>query len=317
MKRLLITSAFVAALSTSSAAQRTSYAPFAARLPASARTLAMGDIGVAGRDDDVLFYNPAQLFVARGTSMSAERMSKEARGGTMSTVLRIGPGGLGIGVNYLEYRATLTDYPLTRDDILGSAPTVPSATSTLVSVGYAQTIKTLRIGVSANYATDEIGIDRFRNILGDVGLARDFSRFTVGLALQHLGEAMEVNPPPPPLAPQTINPALLSGRIKPPMKATLGAAWSGPAGPLDLVGTVAVSGMREGHLSPGVGGEASYSWLSGYAISFRSGVRYPHQIGDATLTSGVGFVADRLSLDVAAEFLKASRIAYRVGLRVR
>ena len=45
--------------------------------------------------------------------------------------------------------------------------------------------------------------------------------------------------------------------IKPPMKATLGVAWVGPMGPLDVTATAALSGMREGNLSPGIGGEAS------------------------------------------------------------
>ena len=31
----------------------------------------MGNVAVAGRDDDVLFYNPAQLVAARGMSVSA------------------------------------------------------------------------------------------------------------------------------------------------------------------------------------------------------------------------------------------------------
>jgi hypothetical protein len=40
---------------------------------ASTRGLAMGNANLAGRDDDVLFYGPAQLAVARGTSVAAER----------------------------------------------------------------------------------------------------------------------------------------------------------------------------------------------------------------------------------------------------
>jgi len=312
---------FLIALSTAifasvSAAQTTTYGPLALRLPASARALAMADIAIAGRDDDVIFYNPAQLVVARGTSMSFERMAPEVYGGTMSTVLRLGSGGLGIGVNYLEYRVNTGIYPISRDDILDPPPGSVSGTSTLATLGFAQVYRGFRIGASANYASDEIGIDRFRNIVGDVGVARDFSRFTTALSLQHLGTGMDINPPNIAFAPST-NPLLLGRSIKPPMKATLGAGWAAPAGPLDLTVTATVSAMREGHVSPGVGGEASWSWLSGYAISARAGVRDPHEIGDPTLTGGVGFVADRVALDVAAEFLKGSRVAYRAGFRVR
>jgi hypothetical protein len=298
-----------------SPAQTTTYGPLALRLPASARALAMGNIAIAGRDDDVIFYNPAQLVVARGTSMSFERMGPELYGGTMSTVLRLGSGGLGIGVNYLEYRVKTGIYPISRDDILDPAPGSVSGTSTLATLGFAQVYRGFRFGASANYAVDEIGIDRFRNVVGDVGVARDFSHFTTALALQHLGPGISINAPP--TFAGSINPLLTGGSIKPPMKATLGAGWAAPAGPLDLTATAAVSATREGHLSPGIGGEASWSWLSGYAISARVGVRHPHEIGDARYTSGVGFVADRVAIDVAAEILKNNRVGYRAGFRVR
>jgi hypothetical protein len=298
-----------------SSAQTTTYGPLALRLPASARALAMGDIAVAGRDDDVIFYNPAQLAIARGTSMSFVRMAPDQYGGTMSTVLRLGSGGLGIGVNFLEYRVRTGIYPVSRDDILDPQPGSVSGTSTLATLGFAQAYRGFRIGASANYAVDEIGIDRFRNIVGDVGLARDFNRFTAALALQHLGSPMQINPPTA-FAPST-NPLLAGDGIKPPMQATLGLGWVAPAGPFDLTATAAVSAMREGHLSPGIGGEASWSWLSGYAVSARAGVRHPHEVGDATYTGGVGFVADRVALDIAAEVLNNNHVGYRAGFRVR
>ena len=315
MKRQLLISASVAIFAASSSAQTTTYGPLGLRMPASARALAMGDIAIAGRDDDVIFYNPAQLVVARGTSMSFTRLAPSLYGGTMSTVLRIGSGGLGVGVNYLEYHVNTGIYPISRDDILEPAAGNVSGTSTLATLGFAQVLRGVRFGASANYAVDEIGVDRFRSVVGDVGVARDFSRFTTALALQHLGTGMDVNPASG-FRPST-NPALAGGSIKPPMKATLGVGWAAPAGPLDLTATAAVSAMREGHLSPGIGGEASWSWLSGYAISARGGVRYPHEIGNPTLTGGLGFVADRVAIDAGVEFLKGSRAGYRAGFRIR
>jgi len=223
-------------------AQTTTYGPLALRLPASARALGMGDIGVAGRDDDVIFYNPAQLSVARGTSMSAERVAPDTYGATMSTVLRIGSGGFGIGVNYLEYRAQTGIYPISRDDILDPPPGSVSGTSTLTTVGFAQAYRGFRIGASANYAVDEIGIDRFRNIVGDLGVARDFSRFTTVLALQHLGASMKINTPG--LAAPSTNPLLAGNPFNPPMKPTLVVGWAAPAGPLDLFAPAPVSSLR-------------------------------------------------------------------------
>src|SRR3954464_15421840 len=99
-----MTAACLIAVSAVGSAQTTLYGPLALRLPASARTLGMGDIGIVSRDDDVIFYNPAQLAKARGTSAAVERMTPEVFGGTMSTVLRFAAGSVGLGVNYLEYR---------------------------------------------------------------------------------------------------------------------------------------------------------------------------------------------------------------------
>lgn len=306
MKRLLIAST-LAILAESSAAQTTKHGPLALRLPASARAQAMGDIAVAGRDDDVIFYNPAQLVVARGTSISFARTAPEVRGGTMSTVLRLGSGGLGVGVNYLEYRAAYGVYPITRDEVIATPADRPPGSSAAATLGFAQAFRGFRIGVSASYAADEVGLDRFRNVAADAGLARDFGRFTTALAVQHLGPAL-----------RNKGSLLLNGSdVKPPMKATLGFGWSAPAGPLDLTATAAVSAMREGHVSPGVGAEAAWSWLSGYSVSARAGFRYPRGIDDAWYSGGFGIVADRVALDVAAEFLKNDRVAYRAGFRLR
>src|SRR6266571_347816 len=69
-------------------------APTVLRLPASARALGMGNVGVASRDDDVLFYNPAQVAIARGMSVSGERYSSSASGATLSSVTRFNNGGI-------------------------------------------------------------------------------------------------------------------------------------------------------------------------------------------------------------------------------
>lgn len=280
------------------AAQTTEYGPLALTLPASARTLGMGNVGVAGRDDDVIFFNPAQLFVARGTSMSLARTSEIARGGTMSTVLRLGPAAIGFGVNYLEYHAPLLIYPYTREDILDRNET--PASSTLGSIGYAQVYKGFRLGASANYAADAVNLERFSNVYADLGIGRDFGRYSTALSVQHLG------------------PSLTRGAqtIEAPMMATLGVATSRAVGPLDLVATTALS-ANEKHLSGGLGAEVGWSWISGYSIAGRAGLHQPRDVGVAEYTAGFGLVADRLAIDLAAELLHGDRVSYRAGLRIR
>ena len=304
----------VIALTTTASAQSTQYGPLALRMPASARSLAMADIGITSRDDDVIFYNPAQLTIARGTSMSFERMSPDVRGATMSTVLRLGSGGLGLGVNYLEYRAAYAVYPISRDDITPPSTGQPAGSAMLASLGFSQVVKKYRIGASANYAADEVGFNRFRNIVGDIGLARDFGRYTAALSLQHMGAAMVQDAV---VGPSTSSAPNVPASIRPPMKATVGGGWSGSAGPLDITATVAASALREGNVSSAVGAEASWSWLSGYAISARGGYRYPRSVADARYTGGVGFVADRVSIDLAAEVMNNDRVGVRGGFRVR
>jgi len=306
VKRLLLAAAALAIPATSRA-QTTSYGPLAFRLPASTRALGMADVGVTSRDDDVVFYNPAQLFVARGTSASVERMTADAVGGTMSTVLRLGPGGVGLGVNYLGYRAAYAIYPVTRADILESPSIYPAASSILATVGYAQTFRGERFGLSVNYGADEIGSERYYRAAADVGVAKDIGRWTTGLSLQHLAPAYRSKS-------STYTASDSSG---PPMKATLGTSWSGPAGPLDLIGLAAVSGTLEGHVSPAVGGEMAWSWLSGYSIAVRAGARYPANIDDPKYTAGFGFTADRTTFDLAGEVMSNDRVGIRFGVRVR
>ena len=260
--------------------------------------LAMGDIGVAGRDDDVIFYNPAQLFIARGTSFSVTRLSETVRGGTMSTVLRLGPGAIGLGVNYLEYHAPLA-YPVTRNDILGS--NILPGTSTLGALGYAQTYKGFRFGASAKYAMDVISLERFSSVYGDAGLARDFGRYSTALSVQNIGASLERG----------------TDRIDAPITTTLGAATTRAVGPLDVAATAGVSYSAADEVTAGGGAEVGWSWISGYSIAGRAGVHQARQGGETGLMAGFGFSADRMTLDIAAERLPGNRAGYRAGIRIR
>ena len=280
------------------AAQSSEYGPLALNLSGSTRMLAMGDMGVAGRDDDVIFYNPAQLFIARGTSFSVARLTRTARGGTMSTVLRLGPGAIGIGANYLEYHTPLA-YPPTRNDVLD--PNLTVGTSTLGAVGYAQVYKGFRIGATAKYAMDAVSLERFGSIYGDVGIARDFGRYTTALAVQSLGSSL----------------TRATDRIKAPITATLGASTARPLGPLDVAATAGVSYSVDDEVTAGGGAEIGWSWISGYSIAGRAGAHSARHGGDTELMAGFGFTADRMTFDVAAERLPGDRVGYRAGIRIR
>src|SRR4051812_46064891 len=84
-------------------AQRDPLAPVVLRLPASTRALGLGNTGVALRDDDVIFYNPAQLVNATGFSAAGEWLSSSSGAGNLSAVTRFNGGGVGVGMRFANY----------------------------------------------------------------------------------------------------------------------------------------------------------------------------------------------------------------------
>ena len=294
----------IAAAPISLSAQSEFVAPLLVRLPMGTRPLAMGNVGVASRDDDVLFYNPAQLTLARGMSVSAEQFSSTARTGALSTVTRFNRGGVAIGASVAQFEAPRGDpYPITRDDFISGGPVRGSAASLLV--GVAQVIKSTRIGGTAKYVQESIGDLRNSRAIFDVGLGRDFFGYSFGLAAQNLGESFS-----PIVAPGSINPTEL------PFRATLGVAKGKSFDQVDVAATAAISTLRDGFVIPAGGAELTYSWLDGYVVQFRAGARRPEP-GEGTITAGAGLTVDRLTLDYALETLSGSRVAHRIGLRVR
>jgi hypothetical protein len=284
------------------AGQETAYPPLILQLPASTRALAMGNVGVAGRDDDVLFYDPAQLVVARGTSVSMEQFSSTARAGALSSVSRLNSGGIAVGATIAEFESAPLEYPVTRVNML--APGSVDGTSASLVIGIGQVIKGTRVGGAAKYVEERIGNTRNGRAALDLGVERDVFGYAVGLAVQNIGRAFD----------STV--ASGSGSRLLPLRATLGMARGSQAGPFDVAGTVALSIRRDHYVTPAGGGEIGYSWLDGYSIALRAGARRPEP-GERPITAGAGFTMDRLSFDYALESLSGSRVAHRFGLRVR
>src|SRR5215470_11186116 len=119
-------------------------------IPAFPRTLALGDVGVTSRDDEVIFFNPAQLVVATGFSTSGERYTEGSSGGALSAVTRFNGGGVAIGM-----RANSVDGLGSLGGSVGQ--TAFSQTSLEASIGLAQVVKGIRVGVAAKYAEQDLG----------------------------------------------------------------------------------------------------------------------------------------------------------------
>ena len=276
----------------------------------------MADANTAGRDDDVIFYGPAQLAVARGTSASVERYSDRLVGGAMSTTARIASGGVGIGAQIVEGRNE-AQCNLVSLGPFGSfvfSPAPRNVSRMLAVIGAAQTFKKFRFGASAKYAGVQAGDDRTSRVMFDAGVSRDMSLadfvpLTVAVAVQNIGTS----------AADTV-------QLNTPLRAALGLASGGPVGPFDLAlaAQVAVerndtlSLFKKGRMIGGLGVEVGYAWLDGYNFALRVGERVPPTRTDiAHFTFGAGLVLDRVSIDYAGEGEVGSRVAHRIGIRLR
>jgi hypothetical protein len=284
------------------AAQSDHQAPLALLLPAGPRTLALGNTGVASRDDDVIFFDPAMLAIANGFSVSGERIDREAATGAVSAVTRFNrTGGVGIGMRFAHSPLPALGYPATRATMLGAGAGM--LTSLEAIAGVAQVYRGVRVGVSGKYAEDVGPAMRVSRALADVGVSRDFFRTTFALAVQNIGQSIAGE-------------ANAGARdISLPLRATVGASRQGPVGPFDLFGTAAVSTLGR-DVIPSGGLEVSYSWLSGYAVALRGGVRRA-SVGEDPATAGAAFTMDRLSIDYALEALDGGRLGHRLGVRIR
>jgi hypothetical protein len=293
----------------------TPIAPIVLELPAGPRSLAMGDVGVTSRDDEVLFFNPAQLAVASGFSSSVERFSSVATLTAFSAVTRFNGGGIGVGMRFVNYNVPQINDPTFGGVTLGGISSVLESgnlpvNSLEATAGIAQVFKGWRVGAAAKWAQDGAFIHPVGQPLVDIGVARQvFNAYTVGASVQNLGPDYDER-----VAPTGLGFSVAQAEV--PRRATLGVSRGGSVGEFDWFGTAAVSWVRQNTLVPAGGLEMNYSWLNGYNIALRAGARRPLP-GEEALTAGAGFTMDRLSIDYALETLSGGRIGNRIGLRVR
>jgi hypothetical protein len=274
-------------------------APVALLIPASARSIGMAGQAIAGRDDDVVFQNPSQLVIARGTSLTLSRPTPSARGGSTSSVFRFGTGGIGVGVTYTEFEADAVDGAAGRMVLGTRGPIDASAIHAVVGIG--QLVKGLRVGGAVVYAADAVGTTRRGAASVDIGVSRDIGQqFTAAVALRHLDADL-----------------FRKGlTVRQPAVAVAGGSFVAPTGPLDIVATGTLGVRRNGDLLPSAGVELGYSWLSGYNVMGHTGLRRA-EAGQGTATAGLGFTRDRVSLDYATELGNATPASHWFGIRIR
>ena len=301
----------IGALVTSSAfAQAPPTGPLVLHVPASARTAALGNAWVAGRDQDVVFHNPAQLIGTRpGFDLSVTRLGSASTMTSVGSVFAAGRWSLifGWGAQLLGFNAdAATSYPYPPDIL--QAEGSRSGNSALVTVGAAVLVKKFRIGVAGKYASD-LGASSAALLpvranqtvlLADVGVARNLFGGAAALAVQNIGKHSHDN----------------GGYLPIPRQIALGWSTARGAGPFDLGIFTQVTG-RKGWVAPAAGVEVGYSWIEGYAVVLRAGGRRPETSAEKPMALGAALTVDRLTVEYAVRFFDAGRSANGVTLRWR
>lgn len=276
-------------------------APLVLTLPSSARVAALGGAWVAGRDQDVVFTNPAQLIGAR-TDFSASffRLGPAANGASLTSAYAGGKMSftLGWGIQFVNFTTAAGQSPPFSHDVLltrGAA----DAQSGLATVGGAIVYKGFRMGAAGKYAADRTDVNRHALLL-DLGVARTLFGGVGAVAVQNLGHHDMAGAPVVPL----------------PRQVALGWSRTKPAGPLDLALFTQI--LRRGTwTSPAAGLEAGYSWIEGYSVTLRAGVRRPESTTERPVAIGAAFSADRLTVEYAVRFFDTGDRAHMVTLRWR
>ena len=278
-------------------------------LPSSARALALGGAYAAlGSDEAAIFYNPAQLGVLTSASagLSVQSYIQSSTLGAFAAAMPLGPGLLGVGAQVLDYgsedryECDLASFPTCEHGV--KTGTV-SASDIVASVGYAMTVRGVRVGSTVKYVRQSIADVTGGVPAVDFGAALDLSfGATVGLSVQNIGGRLTLGS--------------TSGAL--PRAVRFGAALPRQrVGPLDVTATAEVAQWTGAGTVPAVGGEVLYHTTNGISLAGRVGAQ---SIGTETraspLTFGGGLAARHLAVDYAYQgFDLIGGATHRIGVR--
>ena len=298
-------------LTTSPAfAQAPPTGPLVLHIPTSARTAALGNAWVAGRDLDVIFHNPAQIIGTRSTiDLSVARLGPASTMLSAGSIYAAGKWSLtlGWGAQMVGVNADAARYPFSPDVTLASGSR--SGTSALLTAGAAMVFKKFRVGAAVKYVSDmastapavllPVRVNQHL-LLADVGVARNLFGGAAALAFQNLGR-------------DSRDAGVL---LRVPRQVALGWSTTKVAGPLDLAVFTQVTARRD-WMAPAAGIEAGYSWIEGYTVTLRAGVRRPETHAEKPVALGAALTADRLTVEYALRLFDGGRSASGVTLRWR
>lgn len=292
----------LALLATAAHGQESERVLSALRMPSWPRAAALANIGASTSLPEGLFYNPALAGTVSGLAGSAHFFGSDS---ALSTVVAgMSTGLLSIGVAVQMLRADLGFDPLV-DPIPGSSATRNHSLTNVATLGGSMRFKGMRWGASAKYITlIERGVDA-DGLAFDLGAQRQIGPFSVGLAVQNLGEGIDLGN---------------SDEMEMPTRVTLAAEGQGlPKGAfIDFGALAALSVDQDGEFLPAAGGQVLYSPLDGWTLTLRAGVRRPAPASnERPLTGGLALTLDRLTIDYAIEGVKNGDAVHRIGVRLR
>jgi len=275
------------------------YVPLVLQLPASVRAQGAGGAWTSGRDPDAVFYNPANAG-SNGVSVGAARFADASTFGHAASGFSFGSTGISLGVAWLDYGSPPGALHWPSIGERGPDDGLSAVAIAAASMAY----KGIRWGAAAKLMEERVANGHDGTAGFDVGAAKDFGRWSTGIAVQNIGGTMDVRETP----------------MYAPTRYSIGAsAGSYAVGPFDLSGTLSLGVRRDGFVSPAGGLELSYSWLEGYLVALRVGASRPEAESINPMTLGASFGLDRFTLDYAFADLRAPGrgAMHSLGIRVR
>jgi hypothetical protein len=278
-------------------AQPDAYAPTVLQLAATPRAATLAST-TAARDIEAIFGNPAMVGVAIGTVAAMGRFDA-ATHLTLASSASLGPFNVGIGAQYLNnlsqsIAARYWSYAL-------QVGGYQNASSGVAALALSTTFRGVRVGAAVKYLDYRNGSLQDEAPSLDLGLARDVSRYTFGLAVQNIGAGMHF----------TYGSAAL------PLRVAAGVSSYGwTVGPFDVNGSGGASILPDGTVLPAFGLELGYVPMEGYNFAFRAGIRRPELRAQQPLSVGGSASLDRFALEYAYEDW-VNGATHRLALRVR
>ena len=292
---LLIAACMLVAVPAQGQADR--YVPTVLQIAPTPRTATFAN-NTAARDIEAIFSNPAMVGVAAGTVVSVGRFDA-ATHLTVASTASLGPFSVAIGAQYLDYESQTVALPYWSYalQVGGQIP----ASSAVGAFALSTTYRGTRFGAAAKYMDQRFGSLHDAMPALDLGLARDVSRYTLGLTVQNIGAGVH-----------------MLGRVAQlPLRLSSGVTSYGwTVGPFDVNGSAGASILPDGIVLPAFGLELGYVPMEGYNFALRAGVRRPELRAQRPLSVGGSASLDRFALEYAFEDW-VNGATHRVALRVR